>query len=254
LATARHARILAHALLDLLLPPHCPSCGIDVAVQGTFCAACFAALNFVTEPLCDSCGLPFASAAHAGPTRLCAGCFVSPPAWRHARAAFLYDDASRRLILPLKYADRQELAAVLATHMARAGRTLLAQADLLVPVPLHRWRLFRRGYNQAALIAQKLARQAQKHACLDALRRTRRTRLLGTLSAAERAEELRGALIVRENRADRIAGSRVLLIDDVLTSGATAGTCARVLLDAGAVHVDVLVAARVPDPRWRQTA
>ncbi len=244
----------ATAALDFLLPPNCPSCGTDVAVQGTFCAACFASLTFITEPLCQSCGLPFAHAAGAGRDRICAGCTLTPPPWRHARAAFLYDDASRRLILPLKYADRQDNAGVLATHMARAGRALLAQADLLVPVPLHRWRLFRRGFNQSALLAQALARHAGRPACLDALRRTRRTRVLGALSAADRAAELAGALSIRPSRAHLVRGRRILLIDDVLTSGATAGACARTLLDAGATHIDVLVASRVPDPRWSYTA
>jgi ComF family protein len=244
----RRVHTLALAALDLLLPPHCPSCGTDVAGQGTFCAACFAALNFVVEPLCEGCGLPFAIAG--GQERLCQGCRAYPPPWRHTRAAFLYDDASRRLILPLKYADRQENASVLATHMARAGRTLLAQADLLVPVPLHRWRLFRRGFNQAALLAQAVGGRAGRPVCVDALRRTRRTRVLGTLSAAGRAEELSGAFEVRRRRADAVRGRRILLIDDVLTSGATAGACAKTLLDAGARHIDVLVASRVPDPRW----
>jgi ComF family protein len=246
----RRFSALALPALDLLLPPHCASCGTDVATAGTFCAACFAALNFVVAPLCESCGLPFAIAAAGGPDRLCQGCRIYPPPWRHARAAFLYDDASRRLILPLKYADRQENAAVLATHMARAGRTLLAQADLLVPVPLHRWRLFRRGFNQAALLAQSIGRRAGRPVCVDALARTRRTRVLGALSAADRAEELKGAFAVRRRRAGVLLGRRILLIDDVLTSGATAGACAKTLLDAGARHIDVLVASRVADPRW----
>jgi ComF family protein len=244
-------RTLARATLDLLLPPHCPSCATEVPTQGTFCFACFAALNFVTEPLCQACGLPFATAADAGRDRTCANCLAYPPPWSHARAAFLYDDASRRLILPLKYADREENAAVLATHMARAGRTLLAQADLLVPVPLHRVRLFRRGFNQAGLLAQAVARRANRPVCLDALRRARHTRVLGTLSAADRARELAGAFAIRPSRVGAVCGRRVLLIDDVLTSGSTAGACAHVLLDAGAQHVDVLVASRVPDPRWR---
>jgi ComF family protein len=243
---------LARATLDLLLPPHCPSCATEVATQGTFCPACFAALNFVTAPLCQACGLPFATASEAGHDSTCPNCRTFPPPWSHARAAFLYDDASRRLILPLKYADRQENAAVLAAHMARAGRTLLAQADVLVPVPLHRWRLFRRGFNQAGLLAQALARLANRPACLDALCRARRTRVLGSLSAADRARELAGAFTLRPSRAGAIGGRRILLIDDVLTSGSTAAACTHVLLDAGARNVDVLVASRVPDPRWRQ--
>ena len=149
----------AVAILDLMLPPHCPCCGVPVGVHGAFCASCFGKLSFVTEPLCTGCGLPFASRAYAGPLRLCATCLDHRPPWRAARAALLYNEAARSLILPLKHADRQENAAVLARHMARAGAELLAGADLLIPVPLHRARLRRRGFNQAALLAAALARQ-----------------------------------------------------------------------------------------------
>ena len=237
------------SVLDFLLPPHCPSCETQVPVQGTFCAQCFGQLSFITEPLCQACGLPFASAAQAGRARLCPTCMAHPPAWGQARAALLYDDAARGLVLAMKHADRQENAAVLAPHMARAGRDLLARADVLVPVPLHRWRLFRRGFNQAALLAQALRRLGGPPAVLDGLQRTRRTQALGTLSAAARAAEMAGAVAVRPSRRAALAGRRVLLVDDVMTSGATATACTRALLDAGAAHVDVLVATRVPDPR-----
>jgi len=237
------------AILELLLPPHCPTCDTQVAIQGTFCPTCFNALSFITEPLCRICGRPFTSLARTDPSRTCITCSSEPPPWREARGALLYNGAARKLILPLKHADRQENATFLATHMARAGRALLADADLLVPVPLHRWRLFRRGYNQAALLAQALSRHSRTPVCLDALRRTRRTRMLGHLSAAERAREMHGAIGARPSRAARIAGARVLLIDDVMTTGATAGACAHALLEAGAAHIDVLVASRVADPR-----
>ncbi|HTZ70028.1 MAG TPA: ComF family protein [Acetobacteraceae bacterium] len=255
-ALAAQPRRIAHiasALLDVLLPPHCPACGDEVALQGTICASCFASLTFITRPLCVVCGLPFASLGLAGRESTCGRCLETPPPWRQARAALLYDDASRRLILPMKHADRQENADILAAHMVRAGAALLTETDLLVPVPLHRARLFRRGFNQAALLARTIGRRAALPACLDALCRIRPTHMLGTLTAAERAAELAGAFALRIARADRIAGQRILLIDDVLTSGATAGACARTLLDAGARHVDVLVATRVPDPRWRDT-
>jgi ComF family protein len=240
---------LGRATLDFLLPPHCPTCDEQVPLQGTFCPTCFAKLNFITSPLCASCGLPFGSAAQGGLAGLCLTCTAHPPQWHEARAALVYDDAARALILPFKNADRQELARVLAAQMARAGRTLLARAEILVPVPLHRWRLFQRGFNQAALLAHALAKGAGLPVSLDALRRTRRTPSLGPLSATERARTLQGALAVRPSRTARLQGRRVLLIDDVMTSGATANACAEILKHAGCAAVDVLVAARVPDPR-----
>ncbi len=242
-------RALAAAALNLLLPPHCPSCPAQVATQGTFCPACFTALTFITEPLCTACGLPFASRALAGTRHLCPACLASPPPWQQARAALLYDEASRNLILPFKHADKQENAAILAAQMARAGAALLARAQWLVPVPLHRARLSQRGFNQSALLARALSRRTGVPLALDALARTRPTPALGALSAARRAEAMHGAIAVRPHRAAGLAGQRVLLIDDVMTSGATAAACARVLLDAGAANIDVLVACRVADPR-----
>jgi ComF family protein len=166
-----------------------------------------------------------------------------------ARAALRYDARGRRLILPFKHADRTELAAVLAPHMARAGAALLAAADLLVPVPLHRARLFQRRYNQAALLGKAVGRIVAVPCLPDALVRKRATATLGDMSATERATEVAGAFGVRRSRAERLRGARVVLVDDVMTSGATANACAAMLLAAGARSVDVLAAARVPDPR-----
>jgi ComF family protein len=237
------------ALLDLLIPPQCPGCATPTPRQGSFCAACFAQLTFITPPLCTGCGLPFASQAFAGPRGLCAPCEDQPRPWHEARAALLYDAAARRLILALKHADRQENAAVLAAHMARAGDSLLARAALLVPVPLHLRRLRQRGFNQSALLARALARRSGVPCMPDVLRRVRATPPLGTMTAAARRDALDGAVTLRERRRALVAGRRVLLIDDVMTSGATVACCARALLDGGASHVDVLVASRVPDPR-----
>ena len=153
------------------------------------------------------------------------------------------------MILPLKYADRTEMALPLATQMARAGASLLQEADILVPVPLHRMRLFRRRYNQAALLAFAVGRLAKRPVLPDGLRRLRATSSLGGKTAEARAIEMEGVIAVRPSRTARIEGSRVLLIDDVLTSGATANACAAALRAAGATGVDVLAAARVPDPR-----
>ena len=233
------------AVLDVLLPPGCAGCGAPVAEPGQLCAACFRGLDFITEPVCARCGRPFASQAEAGAP--CVFCVRRPPPWGQARAAFRYDKAARDLILPLKHSDRTDIAETLAQHMHRAGRVLLEQAELLVPVPLHRWRLLHRRYNQAALLAASLARRAGRPSLPDALRRVRSTASLGPLSAAQRTALLEGAIDVRPRLAGAVAGKRILLIDDVLTSGATARACTRALLDAGALCIDVLVASRVAD-------
>jgi ComF family protein len=237
------------ALLDLLLPPHCPICDAQVEAQGLLCADCFRQTGFISEPFCARCGAPFGNAALGGVERLCPGCRAAPPAFGRAPAALRYDARGRRLILPFKHADRTELAAVLASHMARAGAALLADADLLVPVPLHRARLFQRRYNQAALLAKAVGRIVAVPCLPDALVRERATATLGDMSAAERAAEVAGVFGVRRSRADHLRDARVVLVDDVMTSGATANACAAVLLAAGSRSVDVLAAARVPDPR-----
>jgi ComF family protein len=180
---------------------------------------------------------------------MCPSCRTEPPVFREARAALRYDDQARRLILPLKHGDRVELAAVLAQMMVRAGVALLQRADVLVPVPLHRRRLFKRKYNQAAVLALAIGRLAGRRVLPDALIRTRHTAPLDKKSPEERAIEVTGSLAVRPWRLKELLGRTVLLIDDVMTSGATANACTAVLLAADAKAVDVLVAARVPDPR-----
>jgi len=185
------------------------------------------------------------------PEGLCPTCRIHPPAFGEARAALRYDDQARRLILPLKHGDRVELAAVLAPMMARAGAALLQRADVLVPVPLHRQRLFERKYNQAAVLAFAVGRLSHRAVAPDALIRTRRTAPLDAKSPEERAQEVAGFFRLRPSRQAKLSGRSVLLIDDVMTSGATANACTAALRAAGAVAVDVLVAARVPDPRLR---
>lgn len=238
-----------HGLLDLLLPPQCQCCDARVAAQGLLCAECFCHIDFITEPYCTCCGVPFATTAQADGHGLCPTCGASPPLFHRARAALRYTRLGRQLILPLKHADRIELAAMLAAPMARAGSQLLRSADVLLPVPLHRRRLFLRRYNQAALLAKAIGRIAGIATVLDGLVRKQATPPLGDKSAAERAETVRGAFAVRPGRSTRLTGRSVVLVDDVMTSGATANACAAVLLDAGVAQVDVLVAARVPDPR-----
>ena len=238
-------RTTGRLALNALLPPHCLTCEAAVEAPGRLCFACYRVTGFVTEPCCRRCGRPFGHAGQGGRTMECGQCAAEPPPWRQARAALRYDEQARRIILPLKYGDRVEAAAALATHMARAGAALLQDADLLVPVPLHRHRLIKRRYNQAALLARALGRLAGCAVLPDAICRIRVTEALAGKTRQERAATVTGAFALRRERAGGIAGRRVVLVDDVLTTGATAGACTQVLLAGGAAHVDLLVGARV---------
>ncbi|MBE7211214.1 MAG: ComF family protein [Gluconacetobacter diazotrophicus] len=241
-------RRLATAALDLVLPPACPACDARTGAPHQLCPACFAKAGFIAAPACRSCGAPFDSADAAGPHRTCLRCAAAPPPWRGARAALLYDEWSRRLLLPMKYGDRTENARTLARWMHRAGAELLAEAELLVPVPLHRARLRQRRYNQAALLAYAVGRLSARPVCPDALLRTRDTAKLAALAPAARRAALAGAIAPRPSRIGLLSGRRVLLVDDILTTGTTLGHCAEALRGAGAARVDVLVAARTASP------
>lgn len=236
----------ARHMLDVVLPPQCLGCGRVVDEPGVLCPSCWAGLRLLAPPWCISCGLPFEY--DPGPEAVCAGCAREQPPFARARAAIGYDDASRGLVLAFKHGDRTEAAPAFARWMVRAGADLLADAEVLVPVPLHWTRLLARRYNQAALLAQALAGLSGRPYVPASLRRRRRTPSQGGLGLSARRENVRGAFVVSPRAIHTISDRRVLLIDDVLTTGATAAACARALLTAGARAVDVLALARVGRP------
>jgi ComF family protein len=230
--------------LDLLLPPRCLGCGAVVETQGRLCAPCWRGLAFLGAPECRLCGYPMPHVVPDAP--LCPACAAEPPVYDRARAALRYDDASRRLILAFKHADRTDITPTLGQWLARAGSELLAEADLVAPVPLHRWRLLRRGYNQAALLAAALTRDVGAALVPDLLQRVRATASQQGLGGRARQENVTAAAFrLYPWHRRRVEGRRVLLVDDVLTTGATVGACARVLRRAGALQIDVLTLARV---------
>ena len=240
---SRTLRRLVGISLDLALPPLCPACREPVGAQAALCAGCWSKLSFIAPPYCERLGTPFAYDPGSGVLSMQA--IADPPAYRHARAAVRYDDVSRILIHGLKYSDRLDLAPMLGRWMARAGHALLEDADALVPVPLHWRRLWARRFNQSAALAKIVSQASGVPVVGDALKRVKATLQQVGLTASERALNVQGAFAVADR--SRVAGRRLILIDDVLTSGATIDACARALNRAGAAAVDVLVFARVVD-------
>ena len=212
-------------------------------MAGGFTADAWGRIRFLDGPVCDGCGAPFAY----DPGARCAACLAKPRAFDAARAACLYDETSREPILQLKHADRVDLAPMFARGLSRAARQLIDESDAIVPVPLHPFRLLRRRYNQAAEIARPLAAISGTPYLADALVRRRATETQGGKSGSGRLRNVAGAFHVPARRAERVAGLRILLIDDVLTTGATAEGCARALKAAGATQVNLAVVARVQE-------
>ncbi len=235
-------------LIDLVFPPRCPLCGAGLAQHTGLCAACWGDLAIPGQPACTSCQRPFAGHTAAG--LVCAPCLAEPPRHDGIAAATLYNAASRKLVLGFKHGGRIALAPLLGRLIAARLRPAGVEvgADwLVVPVPLHRWRLWSRGFNQAALLGREVARHTDARLVVDALVRTKRTPMLGVLKQEARARALAGAIRVNPRCAARLAGARVLLVDDVLTTGATTDACIKALRGAGARQVVIGCFARVLD-------
>ena len=243
-------RLLAplRRLVDSVLPPRCLHCHAMVEGDAALCPDCWPLFDFLASPLCESCGFPYEY--DPGPhDALCAACMAHRPHFDRARSVLVYGETSRQLILDFKHGDRTWPAPSFGRWLARAGCELTADADLVVPVPLHRSRLYARRYNQASLLALALGRETGLTVEPELLTRHRATQSQGRMSPSARQRNVQGAFRLRAGFEDLAEGKHVLLIDDVLTTGATAGECARTLKRAGAAAVDVLTLARVVRPR-----
>ncbi|MFZ0207045.1 MAG: ComF family protein [Roseiarcus sp.] len=241
----RLARVWTRAgrvALDTLYPPICLACRAATSEAGALCSSCWRAMRFIERPFCDRLGTPFEH--DLGEGLLSPQAVTDPPVFQRARAVARFEDGpARRLVHRLKYSDRGELAAPMGAWMARAGADVLAEADAITPVPLHARRLWTRRFNQAAALGREIARRAGKPFEPALLRRIKATRSQVGLSREQRVQNMQGAF--RAAPAASVQGRRIALVDDVLTSGATANAAARALLRAGAAQVDLIVFARV---------
>lgn len=237
---------LWRGFLDLVTPSLCLSCGAAVGEPASLCVSCWGKLRLIEEPVCDALGTPFAY--DQGEGALSAAALADPPTWDRSRAAVLFEDGSARLVHALKYRDQPEAGLLMARLMARAGRRLIDEADVILPVPLHRFRLWQRRFNQSALLAQRISALSGTPWRPDVLVRARRTRAQVGLDQEERRRNVRNAFAISPRALAVVAGRSVLLVDDVRTTGATAEACALSLKKAGAAHVSLLTFALVQLP------
>lgn len=236
-------------LADTLIPPQCLACRHPLSTHDTICAPCWSEIAFIRPPLCDVLGipLPFDPGTGAGGPVVSAGALANPPHYDRARVAAQFGGVMRDLIHAFKYADRHDPRRLFGRWLAQAAQTLIADADLMIPVPLHPQRLRARRYNQSAILAQELSRITRLPCSMDTLVRRRRTSPQVGLTRDQRRQNLQSAFTVSGAAANRIIGQRILLVDDVITTGTTIDTCARVLKRAGASAVDVVALAIVTD-------
>lgn len=235
----------ARGLADVVVPPVCLACQRPLASLDALCPRCWRQVRFIRPPLCDRLGIPMPY--DTGGVIVSAGALADPPDWDRARAAAHFEHVVRDLVHKLKYQDRHDPCRLLARWISSAGEVILREADVLVPVPLHRWRLISRKFNQAALLAHEVSRLTGVPCDPMVLTRRKATPSQVGLTAAERQRNLAGAFEVARPMRERIAGKRIVLLDDVITTGSTMGACARVLKRAGAAQVDVLAVAMVTD-------
>jgi ComF family protein len=243
-STATIAR-LAGAAADVLMPPLCLACRHPLAAHHAICARCWSQIDFIRPPLCDRLGIPLPFGI--GAPMISAAAAADPPDYDRARAVARFDGVMRELVHDLKFRDRQDVRRLFGRWLAEAGAELLAEADVVIPVPLTRARLIRRRFNQAAILAQEVARLSGRRYEPQLLLRSRRTVPQVGLSRDQRRKNVAGAFTVSPGRQPALNGARVVLVDDVITTGATVGACARALRRAGAAHVDVLALAMVTD-------
>lgn len=242
----RSLRLGARLGADILFPAVCAGCRSHVSQPGTLCPACWSQLRFIEKPYCPVLGIPFAH--DFGDNFMSAEAIADPPPFRRLRSAVLHRGAAQRMAVALKFHDRTDLAPWMARWMQRAGRELLDDCDVVVPVPLHRWRFLHRRFNQSAELARALAQLENKPFTPQALRRIRRTERQIGLGVKERRRNVDGAFRVPKEEEIHVRGRRVLLVDDVYTTGSTVKAATRALLRGGAKSVDVLTFSRVlPD-------
>jgi len=232
------------AVLRLIYPPQCLGCGEMVTSEFGLCGTCWRETAFISGLVCDTCGTPLPG-ENPGHSVHCDDCLATERPWSQGRAALLYKDMGRKLVLRLKHGDRHDIARPAAAWMHRVALPLLQTGMIVAPVPLHWSRLLQRRFNQSALLSSALARLAGLDHCPDLLLRTRRTGSQGTRNREDRFGNLVEAIRAHPRRKDRMDGRSVLLVDDVMTSGATLASCAEACLAAGASDVKTVVLARV---------
>lgn len=240
----RMGRLLGRQVLDLVFPAQCLRCKGEVGEPRTLCASCWSKIRFIDGPMCPTCGAPYDSPLGEG--LVCGACLATPPAYAKVRSVFRYDEASRDLVLSFKHADRLEGVPSFALWLARAGAGLLEDASFIAPVPLHWTRLVRRRYNQAAILANALSRISHVPVLPDLLLRRRATASQGEMrSPLARRQNVAAAFTINPRHAAAIKNHNILLVDDVLTTGATLTACARTLKRGGSGEVFAVTLARV---------